>query len=66
MTVLVCFTFLLNALVEKATRTLDQRDRFELGSPERCRTNLEGFFRNSINQICQSALVQGLLRKKII
>ena len=48
MTVLVCFTFLLNALVEKATRTLDQRDRFELGSPERCRTNLEVFSRNRI------------------
>ena len=40
MTVLVCFTFLLNALVEKATRTFDQRERIELGSPERCRTNL--------------------------
>ena len=48
MTVLVCFTFLLNALVEKATRTFDQRERIELGSPERCRTNLEVFFRNSI------------------
>ena len=66
MTVLVCFTFLLNALVEKATRTFDQRERIELGSPKRCRTNLEGFFRNSIIKFANVHLsvVQGLLREK--